>query len=770
MTLGSASLSSGAFFTPSLYAFNNANKELSDSTLKLSSGSRLNRASDDVASLSIATRLKSQMVALKQGSTNAALGDSMLQVAAGGLQSIGDILDKMSALATQSNSASLTNTDRAYLQQQFAAYIEEIDRISANTSFNNITLLDGGLSGAGQALTTTTNADKASATLLFTDIDTGETVVINGVTFTEGVDFDEGGTLEDTVEDLKEALNASTNTAISKATYTRSGESIVITADSGGALGENFVIDRATSSSEFTVGGKATQTTNVYTLNNAGTSGLDYGSTVASGTIGDAVINTQSQTKGSVTLTLSGVTTNGETLNIDDGNGSLLSFSFTNSTTPTATQITVGATIEESLENIVKAISQYSGTSDYVTSQLDLTISGNSLVISNKAAGQVGDRAGAVPDITETITNGTLSAATITGGTDTGVNVNGVNNKDFVGSITGFSASYVGSDSVTASITVGDHTYTAAITDTTPTSGHSTVRFTSDDGGYFDIQLAQDEGFAVADQDDADDYATHLNAAIAGLTFYQKREVSNFEATGAFSGASAKLQLSDFTDTDIDSISVTAPTATDGTIDVTINGTVFRANSGLGGSIGAYETITFTSLTNSNDKLFLTNGATVQDLSDDEAAAALQSDLREAFALDTSGNGTTFQVGKSNSDIVRVVVGNASSDRLFSGVTPEIATQDTAAEALDTIATAQGRVLASIANVGALQSRFQYAQSVNQSVTEQLVASHSLLADTDIAEESTNYATAALKLNSGIAILAQTRNLQSGLLQILQTN
>lgn len=768
MTIGSASLSSGAFFTPALYAFDNANKELSNSTVKLSTGSRLNRAGDVAAALSIATRMSSQLAVLRQATNNAVQGDSLLQVAAGGLQNISDILDKMNSLATQANSASLTDADRAYLQVQLSSYLDEIDRIAGTTSFNKIKLLNGNLSGAGSAQTATTNSDKAQATLLFTSIATTNTVVLNGVTFTADTDFAVGGTVADTVENLKNALNSSTNTAISKATYTRSGDSLIITADSGGTQAQHFIVNKASSTSTFTVGGASTQTANIYTLANADDSGLGYGSTIATGTIGDAVVNTQSQTKGSVTLNFSGNASATETLNIDDGNGSLLAFTFTNSTSPTSTQITVGSTVEETLQNIVKQVSQYSGTSNYVTSQLDFTINGSSLTISNKAAGNVADFAGAVPDITETIANATLSAATITGGTNTGINVNGVNNKDFIGTVSGFEATYVGADSITASITVGDHTYSAAITDTTPTSGNSTIRFSSTDGGYFDVQLAQNQGFAVSDQTTADTYAAHLDTAIRGLTFYQSRKVSNVDATGAFSGGSAKLQLSDFSNTSIDSISVTAPTATDGTIDITINGTIFRANTGLGGSIGAYETVKFTSLTNSNDALYLTNGSTAQDLSTSDAAAQLEQDLRDFFALDAQGSGTSFQVGTENSDRVTVTIGNSTTDRLFNGATPSISSQDDAAAAQDLIATALTTVLTSIANVGALQARFQYVQDVNQKITENLTTAHSQLADTDIAEESTNYALAALKLNSGIAVIAQTQKLQSGLLQVLQ--
>ncbi len=768
MTFASAPLSSAAYFTPSLFAFQKASDDLSASTLKLSSGSRISRASDDVAALSIATRLQSQLSTLKQASSNAAQGDSLLQVAQGGLQQILDILDNMNSLATQSNSSSLTSADRAYLQAEFASYLEEIDRIADNTTFNNIALLNGNLSGESKPTTTTSASTKAAATLLFTSLTGVETVILNGVIVTATNDFAVGGDTAATVENLKTFLNNSTDSRLSKATYTRSGDSLIITADSGGELGENYVINKASSTSTFTVPvGNATQAANIYTLANGDDNGLGVGSTTATGSIGDPLVNTQSQTKGSVTLNLSGAALNGELLRIENGNGGYLDFTF--ATTASAdTDIQIGSTTEETLQNIVETITQYSGTSNYVTRQLDFQINGDSLIIRNKAAGNPADFGGSAPDIAETLTNGSLSAATITGGSNTGVNVNGVNNAEFIGSISGFTATYVGSDSITASLVVGNSTYTAAITDTTPVGANSTIRFTSTSGGYFDVELADGEGQAVTNQTTADTYATRLNAAFEGLTFYQARPVSNFEATGTFVSGSAKLQLSDFSDVRIDSINVTAPVSTDATIDVVINGETFRASSGIGGALGKYETIRFVSLTDSNNALSLTNGSTVQDFSDATAAATFESNLRSAFGLDEEGAGVDFQVGTATTDKVNVVVNSATTDKIFNGSTPNISTQDNAADAQDLIETARASVLTNLANVGSLQTRLQSAQAVNAKITEGVTAANSLLVDTDIAEEATNYATAALRVNSGVAVIAQTRQLQSSLLTILQ--
>lgn len=769
MTTISASLGSPAFFTPSLFALQNANNQLATSAGRLASGNRILNASDDVASLSIATRLQSQLSGLKQASRNLAQGNSLLQVAQGGLSQISDLLDLMNSVAVQANSSSLTSTDRTYLQQQFQAYQEEIDRIASNTEFNNISLLDGMLSGANKALTQTTAATKASGSLTFTsNLSNTNTVVLNGVTFTAGTDFAVGGSIDATIDNLVTALSASTDVRISQAKYTRSSTGVLtITAKSGGTLGNQFIIDEAasTGAAAFTVSAGSTQVANVFTLTGGLDNGLAFRSVKGTGTIGDSLVTAQVQTSGSVTLTISGTVSDGETLRIDNGNGSYRDFTFRTSAS-SSTEIQIGSTTEETLQNIVAKLTQYSGTDNYGIRQLEYTVSGSTLIITNKNVGNPTDLSGNVLDIAETMTNGSLSAATITGGTTTGINTSGVNNGDFIGTIAGFSATYNSADNITLSLTVGEHTYTATVSDTTPVAA-TTVRFSSTSGGFFDVQIAA-SGAAVTNQTTADTFASRLNSAFAGITFYQDRPVSNFTATGSFIGASSKLQLGDFTDVRFDSITVTAPNSTDATIDITINGEVFRASAGIGGKLGAYETIKFTNVNNSNEFLTLTNGSTAQDFSTSTAAATFQTALRTAYGLGEEGEGVDFQVGVNSDDVVNVVVDDVRFDTLFNGSSPSVATQAGAAAAQTLIDTAKVAVQTAIAAVGAIQTRFDYASRNIDTTIEGITAARSNLTDTDIPSEATEFAQATLRINAGVAVIAQARNLQSSLLGVLQ--
>ena len=118
-------------------------QEQSASLSKLASGSRINKASDDAAGLAIATRIQSEITALEQAATNASHGISVLQTADGGASNIGDILQRMKSLGSQAASGTVTDTERTYIQAEFAQLIEEVDGTATSTRYNGQSLLDG---------------------------------------------------------------------------------------------------------------------------------------------------------------------------------------------------------------------------------------------------------------------------------------------------------------------------------------------------------------------------------------------------------------------------------------------------------------------------------------------------------------------------------------------------------------------------------------------------------------------------------------------------
>lgn len=116
---------------------------LEKSLERLSSGQRINRASDDAAGLGISENLKADIRSLAQAQRNANDGISMTQVAEGAMNEMQGIVGRMRELAVQASNGTLGDDERGYIQTEFDQLVEEIDRISNVTEFNGTNLLDG---------------------------------------------------------------------------------------------------------------------------------------------------------------------------------------------------------------------------------------------------------------------------------------------------------------------------------------------------------------------------------------------------------------------------------------------------------------------------------------------------------------------------------------------------------------------------------------------------------------------------------------------------
>ena len=127
---------------------NNNSAAASGSVGKLASGSRIVKASDDAAGLAIGTRLMADVTALTQAGINASQGASVVQVADGGLGRIGDVLQRMKALAAQSLSGVPTDTERGFIDAEYQELKAEITDIAQTTRFNGASLLDGATAAA----------------------------------------------------------------------------------------------------------------------------------------------------------------------------------------------------------------------------------------------------------------------------------------------------------------------------------------------------------------------------------------------------------------------------------------------------------------------------------------------------------------------------------------------------------------------------------------------------------------------------------------------
>jgi len=140
------------------------NRDMSKSLERLSTGLRINRASDDAAGLGVSENLRTQVKGTAQAIRNSQDGIAAITIAEGSANEISAILQRMRELAVQSSNDTLTSTERSYTNQEYGQLIEEIDRIASVTNYNGMKLISstgnnanerfgiGGTGGTGSAL------------------------------------------------------------------------------------------------------------------------------------------------------------------------------------------------------------------------------------------------------------------------------------------------------------------------------------------------------------------------------------------------------------------------------------------------------------------------------------------------------------------------------------------------------------------------------------------------------------------------------------------
>lgn len=118
-------------------------KSLNTSLERLSSGQRINKASDDAAGLAISENLRGLIRGYRQANRNANDGISMVQVAEGALNEVSSMLIRLRELGVQSASDTLGDTERKFLDVEYQQLKSEIERIADSTNFNGYDLLNG---------------------------------------------------------------------------------------------------------------------------------------------------------------------------------------------------------------------------------------------------------------------------------------------------------------------------------------------------------------------------------------------------------------------------------------------------------------------------------------------------------------------------------------------------------------------------------------------------------------------------------------------------
>lgn len=122
---------------------NSVQKKFADSTNRLSSGYRINKAADDAAGLAISQKMHAQIRGLHRASQNGSDGVSFIQTAEGALTEIESMLQRCRELSVQAANETNTIEDKKALQREIDSLRDEIDRLSSQTEYNTMSLLDG---------------------------------------------------------------------------------------------------------------------------------------------------------------------------------------------------------------------------------------------------------------------------------------------------------------------------------------------------------------------------------------------------------------------------------------------------------------------------------------------------------------------------------------------------------------------------------------------------------------------------------------------------
>ena len=264
----------------SLLAQNSVSKNtraMSEAMDQLSTGKRINSASDDAAGLAISSRMTSQINGLDTAVRNANDGISLLQTAEGATVEISNMLQRMRELAIQSQNETYSDSDREFLDLEFQQLSEEIGRIASNTQWNGMNILDGSKSdgmnlqigaNAGQninvSLTDLRSLDPRQATdavaqagtlEVLNDLGEGETasLTIGGQTFTV---TGAAGASVAAVDAVAETGNFTIDGDLGAgdtATLTIGDRSFTVTGTEATAQIESFTLSSVTSTSDLAV-------------------------------------------------------------------------------------------------------------------------------------------------------------------------------------------------------------------------------------------------------------------------------------------------------------------------------------------------------------------------------------------------------------------------------------------------------------------------------------------------------------------------------------
>jgi len=206
-------------------SLNRINKGMAENQLRMSTGLRINKAEDDAAGYSIATKLNARVAGLEQSLANVGDAKSVLDIAESSFDTVMDNLIEMKSLSTQAANDTLGADERGYIGSQIESLAEDINEVADQTVFQDTQLLNGSVSAGGTAsnsggLTLTFQVGERSTDTLATTINAvnvGELFADTGDA-NLGATAGAGGTTASIVATAATAGNAGTLTFASTAT------------------------------------------------------------------------------------------------------------------------------------------------------------------------------------------------------------------------------------------------------------------------------------------------------------------------------------------------------------------------------------------------------------------------------------------------------------------------------------------------------------------------------------------------------------------------
>ena len=332
--------------------------QLSTAMSRLSSGLRINSAKDDAAGLAISERFTSQIRGLNQAARNANDGISLAQTAEGALASVGDNLQRIRELAVQSANATNSASDRVALQAEATQLISEVQRVSSQTEFNGVKLLDGSFNAqafqvganAGQTVSINSVVDSRTTALGSNTLVADGTVTGNVLVSATAVST---GNTVGAETDLALTTSGGTTSAIAYAA--NAGADQIATAINNAASGIGV---SATASNSTTLAGL---TAGTVTFNLVGGTGAASTAAISAAVVDPndlsnlaTSINSASNTTG-ITASFTGGNKNSLTLTTADGRNISIG-TFANSTAGNQTASFGGSTLTEGAAGTANAV------------------------------------------------------------------------------------------------------------------------------------------------------------------------------------------------------------------------------------------------------------------------------------------------------------------------------------------------------------------------------------------------------------------------------